>query len=1417
MDTKPICPVCLKILAPDTPLGLCPECLIRAGFNTGTEPHSADEKKPRFIPPTITELAKHFPQLEILELIGQGGMGAVYKARQKQLDRAVALKILPPQVASGPGFAERFTREVRALAKLNHPHIVTLYEFGQTDGLFYFLMEFVDGVNLRQLLNHSRIAPKEALSIVPQICDALQYAHDRGIVHRDIKPENIILSKDGQVKIADFGVAKIVGQDSDEAGTKASKELGELTETGSVLGTPQYMAPEQVSSPGEVDHRADIYALGVVFYQMLTGELPTGKLEPPSRKVQIDVRLDEIVLRALEKKPELRYQQASELKTQVETMVASPSKSSSPEEEKSKLMNKKTAVAIAVVALLLTAVGYASWPSIAKTDQKEPAVSGSAQTKPENQTTVAATNENNYRLNIELRDGSHIVGKSLDDILRFRSASLGDMKLAVSGIRSIAMADDGVTARLEATNGDALDVQFIAAGLRVETGFGKTELPVKLIKSIRVSAMSNPGQMPSGLVALWSGEGNANDSVGGNNGQLVGSVGFMPGKVGQAFNFNNEIGSVNFPRVNFGNDLQDFRINRGSGYGYVQIPASPALDVGKGDGFTFECWIKPVSVTQRMLFAEYERAIGTYDWADIGFNFGIRPPSVLAFNLVDDTATHSGHDIITPPNLLAANVWQHIALTYDKASGIAVIYINGAVAVQSNLGSFTPQTSFPYLLIGARTTFGSPSNLQDVFSGGMDEIGIYNHALSADEIQTIYNSGNPTISVPPPANPPKPNISTRATITNEAGFRLTIELRDGSHVVGKSLDDTLRFHSSSLGDMKFSVEGIRAVVMADDGVTARLTATNGDELDVQFVTPALRVETGFGKTELPVKLIKSIRVAAMGKSGQMPSGLVSWWPAEGNANDIVGSNNGILQGDTTFAPGEVGQAFSLNASASSSVRIPYAPSLITPAYTVETWINPTAQVSGGIGQTVIFGQPYGQAQLLVRTGTTGVLVAFQFGINHFTFYNVQSTNEIPIGQFTHIAGTWDGTTLRLYINGVLNAQNTPEATPVDSGCDFFIGGFNTPEAGSCQYVGQFFNGIIDEVSLYNRALSAGEIASIYNSADSIISVPPPANPPKPNLPTPVTTTNETGFRLTIDLRDGSRVAGKSLEDTLRFHSASLGDMKLAVAGIRSIVMAEDGATAKVTTTSGDVLDVQFITQALPVETVFGKTELPVKMIRSIKISSLGKPGYLPPGLVGAWLDNGNGYDSRNGRAAVIEVPNSPALASMQQTHQLSFAAWIKPTSFPCEFPCLLVKGSTTQHDATFGGYVFTLNANGDNDLQFLSGALQIVTHNANGRWINHHMGEWIHVAFTLNAITRTAKFYVNGKPTDDEFIFGTWDGLNLDVPSKLFVGSGDPANGPNPIFEGQMQDMFLFNRALSADEIQTIYNAEQPSGASFPP
>jgi serine/threonine protein kinase len=322
------CKQCGGKLGADAPQGLCPQCLIKLGLPTGADidkKATEDDESgvptnqtppSRFIPPEPTELAKQFGQLEIIELLGQGGMGAVYKARQMQLDRFVALKILPPEVGEDPAFSERFTREARSMAKLSHQHVVTLHEFGQTKkGLYYFIMEFVDGTDLRHIIQSGELRPDEALVIVPQICEALHYAHKKGIVHRDIKPENILLDKEGNIKIADFGLARLLDRPA---------SAYTLTAAGHRMGTPHYMAPEQIEHPHEVDHRADIYSLGVVFYEMLTGQLPIGHFPPPSQKVQVDVRLDKVVLKSLAHEPERRYQHASEVKTDVETIAAEP-------------------------------------------------------------------------------------------------------------------------------------------------------------------------------------------------------------------------------------------------------------------------------------------------------------------------------------------------------------------------------------------------------------------------------------------------------------------------------------------------------------------------------------------------------------------------------------------------------------------------------------------------------------------------------------------------------------------------------------------------------------------------------------------------------------------------------------------------------------------------------------------------------------------------------------------------------------------------------------------------------------------------------------------------------------------------------------------------------------------------------------
>lgn len=306
--TTKACSQCGSMIPPDAPQGLCPKCVL-GGVATSTH---VGVPADQYEAPPLDTIRRAFPQLEVVELIGKGGMGSVYKARQPNLDRFVALKLLWPKLGADPAFAERFNREARVLARLNHPNIVAVYDFGLSGGFFYLLMEFVDGVNLRQAMRAGRFAPNQALALVPKICEALQFAHEEGILHRDIKPENILLDTKGRVKIADFGIAKLIGE---------AREDLTLTASGVAIGTPHYMAPEQLERPQDVDQRADIYSLGVVFYEMLTGELPIGRFAPPSEKSTVDPRVDAVVFRALEREREKRYGSATEVKTSVENIA----------------------------------------------------------------------------------------------------------------------------------------------------------------------------------------------------------------------------------------------------------------------------------------------------------------------------------------------------------------------------------------------------------------------------------------------------------------------------------------------------------------------------------------------------------------------------------------------------------------------------------------------------------------------------------------------------------------------------------------------------------------------------------------------------------------------------------------------------------------------------------------------------------------------------------------------------------------------------------------------------------------------------------------------------------------------------------------------------------------------------------------
>ncbi len=263
------------------------------------------------------------PEYEILGILGRGGMGAVYKAREANLDRIVAIKLLPETFTQGDDelkFAARFRREAQSMAKFSHPAIVSVFDFGETKkGQLYFVMEFVDGMDIQQYLKeHGEILPQDsALTIIAHVLDALDYAHRHGIVHRDIKPANILLNSKGQVKIADFGLAKPLMIDEEE-------ETG-LTMTAMAVGTPCFIAPEAFDAEQLPDHRADLYAVGVMLYRMLTGELPRGNFDSPSEmRAELDPRLDEAIEKAMYADPDTRYSSASELRLALDPVLISP-------------------------------------------------------------------------------------------------------------------------------------------------------------------------------------------------------------------------------------------------------------------------------------------------------------------------------------------------------------------------------------------------------------------------------------------------------------------------------------------------------------------------------------------------------------------------------------------------------------------------------------------------------------------------------------------------------------------------------------------------------------------------------------------------------------------------------------------------------------------------------------------------------------------------------------------------------------------------------------------------------------------------------------------------------------------------------------------------------------------------------------
>jgi hypothetical protein len=527
----------------------------------------------------------------------------------------------------------------------------------------------------------------------------------------------------------------------------------------------------------------------------------------------------------------------------------------------------------------------------------------------------------------------------------------------------------------------------------------------------------------SGLVGWWQGEGDASDLQGTNNGVFAGPL-YAAGEVGQAFNFD------------------------GSGNN-VRIHASPDTDVGAGSGMTIEAWVfTPDNSVGRPIVEWVPQTVGAFGTHMWVHEAGV---GVLYVNLYDTANT--SHIIQTAPGLIQVNSYQHIAVTYDKASGIARAFVNGTLALESNLGTFTPQTS-PDLVIGLRPNtvpFGPVP-----FLGKIDEVCLYSRALTPIEVQAIYvaGSGGKCSSNAPVilAQPSNETVLVGGSVTFGVTVRGSQPLYYQWTLEGTNLPGAT---SSSLG--------LTNVQLSDAG------------------TYALQVTNSIGSV---VSSNAVLTVNLPPPCAVPPANLVAWWPAEGNANDNEGANNGVFTGPL-YAAGEVGQAFNFDGSG-NNVRVPASPQMdigASDGMTIEAWIFTTDDTSGHpvvewVPKTVgAFG-----THVWVHEGGSGIIYVNLYdttGVSHI----IQSAAGALLNNVNqHLAVTYDKASgiARLFVNGIKVTESnlgtfTPQTSP-----DLSIGlRPNTVPFGPTS-----FQGKIDEVSLYARALTPSEIQSIFNAGVS---------------------------------------------------------------------------------------------------------------------------------------------------------------------------------------------------------------------------------------------------------------------------------------------------------------------------------------------
>ncbi len=867
---------------------------------------------------------------------------------------------------------------------------------------------------------------------------------------------------------------------------------------------------------------------------------------------------------------------------------------------------------------------------------------------------------------------------------------------------------------------------------------------------LTVTSKGGCANASSGLVSWWPAEGNGNDVVGTNPGNVGSGVTYSTGEVGQAFNF------------------------RGTNRS-VFIPASPSLDVGLSNGLTIECWIKPTELSVRHPIAEWNNGstFGVHFYVSQDWNGGGGPGDLFA-NITDTGA--GWHPIFSAAGVLTTSTWQHVAVTYDKSSGLGKLYLNGAEVASADLGSFTPQTSYD-LYLGLRA---SPESVVP-YLGSMDEISVYNRALSQAEIQAIAAAGSqgkcgagtaPFIRTQP--------ANQTAPVGGSASF---------SVVAGGTppLTYQWRFQGNRISGATNSVLNLSHVQLNDAG------------------NYSVAVSNAFGA----VLSSNASLTVTQSTCTNAPAGLVSWWPGEGNGNDVAGNNPGTVTG-VSYSAGEVGQAFNFNGT-NGSVFIPASQSLdlgLGNGLTIECWIKPTELsvrhpiVEWNNGST--FGVHFYVSQDWNGGGGPGDLFANITDTAAGWHPIFSAAGVLSTSNWQHVAVTYDkssglGT---LYLNGAAVASDNLGSFTPQTSYNLYLGRRGSPEAVAP------YAGLMDEVSVYNRALSQAEIQAIVAAGSQGKCVAGSGTAPFIiSQPTNQTVTVGANANFTVvaggtaPLTYQWRFEGTNLSGATA-SSLTLNNVQLSDAGNYSVVVSNSVATV---TSSNALLTVH--------ETACTNA---------------------PAGLVSWWPAEGNGNDvagsnpgivtgvsysagevgqafNFNGTNGSVFIPASPSL-NVGLSNGLTIECWIKPSELSVRHPIV-----EWNDGSTFGVHFYVsqdwgVGNGGPGDL------FANITDSGSG-WHPIYTAagvlstsNWQHVAVTYDKTSGLSKLYLNGAQVAGANL-GSFTPL---TSYDLYLGRRASPEAVAP-FAGLMDEVSLYNRALSQSEIQAIVTAGsfgkcQPTG-----